>query len=79
MMDTIRMRRVAGATLMLAAALLCQACAVTTGQFIPGRASSTNRSMTSHFDVTRMHSAALTPHAVMATTNEKGYFDFRYY
>lgn len=78
-MDTIRTRRVAGATLVLAAALLCQACAVTTGQFIPSRASRTNNNMTSHFDVTRAHSAALTPHAVMSTTHEKGYLDFKYY
>jgi hypothetical protein len=73
-------RRLAALALALTVSSLLQACAVTTGSFLPVKSSAGNRSMTSRFDVLRQQSAG-NPGVVgrMRTTHERGLFDFRYY
>ena len=58
---------------------LLQACAVTTGAFVPSRSSNTNHNMNSRYDVLRMQSTPATPHSLMRTTSEKGFHDHVYY
>ena len=75
-----RSSRLVALSFALAAAALLQACSsVTTGKFIPIRESNTNHSMTSQYDVLRQGSYSRSVVGRMATTHEKGYFDFRYY
>jgi hypothetical protein len=57
---------------------LLQGCAVTTGGFAPSRSGVTNRSMTSHYDVTRAGSGPSQYRAVR-TTHERGLWDYKYY
>jgi hypothetical protein len=73
-------RRLAALALALTVSSLLQACAVTTGSFVPVRGTASNRSMTSRFDVLRQQSVG-NPGVVgrMRTTHETGLFDFRYY
>ena len=53
-------------------------CAVTTSPFSPSRATVSNRSMTSQFDVLRMQRAT-GGIGRLASTADGGVFDFRYY
>jgi hypothetical protein len=54
------------------------ACAVTTAPFSPTRATVTNRSMTSHYDVLR-NQKATGGLGKLSSTADGGVFDFRYY
>ncbi|MEO7454995.1 MAG: hypothetical protein ABIY52_01955 [Gemmatimonadaceae bacterium] len=72
-------RRLAAIAVALVATSLLQACAVTTGSFHPIRASASNASMTSNFDVLRQNSQSRSVIGRMQTTHERGYMDFRYY
>lgn len=54
------------------------ACAVTTSPFSPSRATVSNRSMTSQFDVLRMQKAT-GGMGRLTSTADGGLFDFRYY
>ena len=54
------------------------ACAVTTAPFSPTRATVSNRSMTSQYDVLR-NQKATGGIGRMASTADGGVFDFRYY
>ena len=78
-MGSNRNRRLLMVSLAVAGTALLQACAVTTGSFVPSRSAATNRSMTSHYDVLRMQSTPATPHALMRTAHEKGFHDHVYY
>ena len=73
-------RLIAAAFLVLASAML-QACAMTTGQYVPSRGVATNRSMVSNYDaygqpVARQRSVNRT----MSVMHDKGgVADYRYY
>jgi hypothetical protein len=54
------------------------ACAVTTAPFSPTRATVSNRSMTSHYDVLR-NQRATGGIGKISSTADGGLFDFRYY
>jgi len=54
------------------------ACAVTTAPFSPTRATVSNRSMTSHYDVLR-NQKATGGIGKLSSTADGGVFDFRYY
>jgi hypothetical protein len=58
--------------------LVLGACAVTTSPFSPTRATVSNRSMTSQFDVLRMQKAT-GGIGKISSTADGGVFDFRYY
>ena len=61
-----------------AAILMLSACAVTTAPFSPTRATVSNRSMTSHYDVLR-NQRATGGIGKLSSTADGGVFDFRYY
>jgi hypothetical protein len=64
----------------IAGAALLQGCAtMTTGGFVPSRASATNSNMVSHYDVLHMQVAPRTPHSTMTVTHQADLRDFRYY
>lgn len=54
------------------------ACAVTTSPFSPSRATVSNRSMTSHYDVLRSQKST-GGIGKLSSTADGGLFDFRYY
>ena len=62
----------------LAAIAALSACAVTTSPFSPTRASVSNRSMTSQYDVLR-NQRATGGIGKLSSTADGGVFDFRYY
>lgn len=66
------------AVLALSAFFSLGACAVTTAPFSPTRATVSNRSMTSHYDVLR-NQKATGGIGRLASTADGGVFDFRYY
>lgn len=70
-------RRLVALAFAVAVSALLQACAVTTGAFSPSRSVNTNRSMTSHYDVTRQQSS--TPIHHMAASGSGGASGYRYY
>ena len=70
-------RRIALASAFAAIAVL-SACAVTTAPFSPTRATITNRSMTSQYDVLRMQGPTKGL-GRMTTAHDGGGFDFRYF
>lgn len=73
-------RRYVVAVATLAVGALLQACAVTTGSFIPSRSENSNRSMTYKYDVSHMRVLSpATPHSTLTTTHEKGFQDYKYY
>jgi hypothetical protein len=76
-MNSRNNRRLAALAFAVAASALLQACAVTTGAFSPSRSVNTNRSMTSHYDVTRQQSS--TPIHHMAASGNGGASGYRYY
>ena len=61
-----------------AAITALSACAVTTAPFSPSRATVSNRSMTSHYDVLR-NQRATGGIGKLSSTADGGVFDFRYY
>ncbi|CAN5400754.1 hypothetical protein BH09GEM1_BH09GEM1_34580 [soil metagenome] len=70
-------RVLATAAAFVAVAVL-SACAVTTSPFSPSRATVSNRSMTSQYDVLR-NQKSTGGIGRMASTADGGVFDFRYY
>ena len=74
-------RRLIGLACALIGAAMLQACAITTGQYVPQRGAATNRSMVSNYDaygqpITRQRSVNRT----MTVVHERGgVHDFRYY
>ena len=62
----------------LAAIIGLSACAVTTAPFSPTRATVSNRSMTSRYDVLR-NQRATGGIGKLSSTADGGVFDFRYY
>jgi hypothetical protein len=62
----------------VAAVVSISACAVTTAPFSPTRATVSNRSMTSHYDVLR-NQKATGGIGKISSTADGGVFDFRYY
>ena len=62
----------------LAAIAALSACAVTTAPFSPTRATVSNRSMTSQYDVLR-NQRATGGIGKLSSTADGGVFDFRYY
>jgi hypothetical protein len=70
-------RRLVALAFVFVAGALMQGCAVTTGAFSPSRSVSTNRSMVSHYDVTRQQSS--TPVHHMAVSGSGGVSEHRYY
>jgi len=66
------------AVIALSAIAALNACAVTTAPFSPTRATVSNRSMTSNFDVLRSQKAT-GGMGRMVSTADGGVFDFRYY
>ncbi len=69
-MNSRNNRRLVALAFAVAVSALLQACAVTTGKFVPMRASTSNRSMTSNYDVTMQHSS--TPIHHMAASGNGG-------
>ena len=67
---------IAAAAIVVVAAL--SACAVTTAPFSPTRATVSNRSMTSQYDVLR-NQKATGGIGKLASTADGGIFDYRYY
>ena len=80
-MTTRANRRLIALGCALACATLLQACAMTTGQYIPQRGTATNRSLVSHYDafgqpIARQRSVNRT----MTVVHERGgLHDYRYY
>lgn len=76
----MRSRKLLALAVALTVSAVLQACAVTTGSFVPMKSSASNRSMTSNFDVLRQQSVG-NPGVIgrMRTTHESGFMDFRYY
>lgn len=72
-------RRYVVAVAAVAAGALLQACAVTTGSFIPSRSVNSNRALTSYYNGSHMQLTPATPHSTMTTTHEKGFQDYKYY
>ena len=72
-------RLIALACALIGAAVL-QACAMTTGQYVPQRGAATNRSMVSHYDAYGQPVAQRSVNRTMTVVHEKGgVHDFRYY
>ena len=73
-------RLIAGACLALASAML-QACAMTTGQYVPARGAAANRSMVSNYDAYGQPLARQrTVNRTMTVMHDKGgVADYRYY
>lgn len=63
----------------LAGSAMLQACAVTTGGFVPSRSVNTNRSMTSHYDVLHHQSTPSGGYRIVSTKSGGGMYDYRYY
>jgi hypothetical protein len=78
-MRSNRNRRILVLVVAVAASAAVQACAVTTGGFVPSRDRNSNGNMNSKYDVLRMQSMPATPHSLMRTTSEKGFHDHVYY
>jgi hypothetical protein len=71
-------RRLVAVVCAVVGSALLQACAMTTGPYVPSRPTATNRSMTSRYDVLRQQSVS-SGHRHMTVTRERGLFDYRYY
>ena len=77
-MNTRINRRLVALAFALVGSAMLQACAVTTGGFVPNRSTNTNRSMTSHYDVTRQSSGS-SHYRIVSTKSGGGMYDYRYY
>ena len=81
-MSSNRNRRLLMLAVAVAGSALLQACAVTTGGFVPSRSENLNHSVLPTYRNESFHlrTAPATPHSLMQTAPEKGGFhDFVYY